>query len=103
MCVGRGAASFTVKVVQPPDHEVTVEAFDRDTQSPVAGAHVLLHPYRAFTDAQGIAKIKVAKGRYSLVVSGFNYVAFRTILDVTGDVATRAELATEPEGLEDHR
>ena len=96
-------ATFTLKVVQAPDHDVTVEVFDRDTQSPVASAHVLLHPYRAFTDAQGVAKIKVAKGRHKLIVFGFNYMAFQSILDVTGDVAARAELATEPEGLEDYR
>ncbi len=47
-----GSCTFTVKVVSPPDHEVTVEAFDSEKQTPIEGAHVLLHPYRALTDRE---------------------------------------------------
>src|SRR5262249_61747568 len=92
-----GACTFTVKVVEPPDHEVTVEAFDSEKQTPIKGAHVLLYPYRALTDERGVAKVKVAKGRYTLFVSGFNYLGHESILDVTSDVTARAELAVEPE------
>jgi hypothetical protein len=98
-----GSSAFTVKVVSPPDHEVTVEAFDSETQAPIMGAHVLLHPYRAVTDERGVAKVKVAKGRYQLSVSGFQYIAYARIIDVAGDVTARAELASEPEGQEDYR
>jgi hypothetical protein len=98
-----GAASFAVKVVSPPDHEVTVEAIDGEKQTPIAGAHVLLHPYRALTDASGVARLKVAKGRYKLFVSGFNYIAYESIIDVAADVTTRAELVAEGEGQEDYR
>jgi hypothetical protein len=92
-----GACGFVVNVVEPPDHEVTVEAFDGATQAPIKGAHVLLHPYRALTDERGVAKVKVAKGRYTLFVSGFNYIGHERIIDVTSDVTARAELAVEPE------
>jgi hypothetical protein len=98
-----GSCSFAIRVVSPPDHEVTVEAFDRERQTPVKGAHVLLHPYRAFTDESGVAKVKVARGRYMLFVSGFRYIAYQSSIDVTGDVTIRAELGLEPEGDEDHR
>jgi hypothetical protein len=98
-----GAFTFAVKVVRPPDHDVTIEAFDSEKQTAITGAHVLLHPYRAFTDETGVAKVKVAKGRYTLVVSGFNYIAYQNIIDVAGDVTTRAELTMEPEGHEDYR
>jgi hypothetical protein len=97
-----GSFTFAVKVVSPPDHEVTVEAFDSQTQTPIKGAHVLLHPYRAFTDERGVAKVKVAKGSYKLFVSGFNYIAYENIIDVADDVRTRAELMAEPEGQEDY-
>src|SRR5215510_767806 len=92
-----GSCGFAVKVVAPPDHEVTIEAFNGDTQTPIKGAHVLLHPYRALTDECGVAKVKVAKGRYTLVVSGFNYIGHERIIDVVSDVTARAELAVEPE------
>ena len=98
-----GAATFTVKVVRPPDHEVTVEAFDSEKQTPVGGAHILLHPYRALTDERGMAKVKVAKGRYTLFVSGFNYMAHQNIIDVADDVIIRAELTVEPEEQDDYR
>ena len=98
-----GSLIFTVKVVSPPDHEVTVAVFDSETQTPIEGAHVLLHPYRALTDKSGVAKVKVARGRYTLVVSGYNYIAHETIVDVASDVTTRAELAAEPEGQDDYR
>jgi hypothetical protein len=98
-----GSCTFAVKVVSPPDCEVTVEAFDSEKQAPIKGAHVLLHPYRALTDEMGVAKVKVAKGRYDLFVSGFNYIAYQDIIDVAGDVATRAVLTVEPEGQEDYR
>src|SRR5437773_2128832 len=61
-----GLFTFAVKVVSPPDHEVTVEAFDSQTQAPIKGAHVLLHPYRAFTNESGLAKVNVARGTYKL-------------------------------------
>jgi hypothetical protein len=98
-----GSSTFTVKVVRPPDHEVTVEAFDGEKQTPIKGAHVLLHPYRALTDERGVAKVRVAKGSYTLFVSGFQYIAYHGIVDVAGDVTTRAELTSEPEGEEDYR
>jgi hypothetical protein len=98
-----GSFSFTVKVVDPPDHEVTVEAFDSEKQTPIEGVHVLLHPYRAVTDDRGIAKVKVAKGRYTVFVSGFQYIPHQSFIDVAGDVTTRAELTSEPEGEEDYR
>jgi hypothetical protein len=97
-----GSFTFAVKIVRSPDHEVTVEAFDGETQSPIKGAHVLLHPYRAFTDERGVAKLKVAAGRYRLFVSGFKYIAYQEIVEVAGDVTARAVLAVEPEEQEDY-
>jgi hypothetical protein len=98
-----GSSKFAVKVVAPADHEVTVEAFDVERNAPIKGAHVLLHPYRALTDADGVAKVRVAKGTYKLFVSGFNYVAYESTIDVANNIAIRAELAVEPEGQEDYR
>jgi hypothetical protein len=92
-----GSCGFAIKIVDPPDHEVTVQAFDRATQTPINGAHVLLYPYRALTDERGVAKVKVAKGRYTLFVSGFNYIGHERIIDVVSDVTARAELVVEPE------
>jgi hypothetical protein len=73
-----GSFTFAVNVVGAPDYQVTVVAFDSETQTPIDGAHVLLHPYRTRADGAGMAKIKVARGRYKLIVSGFNTSLPRT-------------------------
>jgi hypothetical protein len=98
-----GSATFAVKIVAPADHEVTVEVFDAEKGAPIKGAHVLLHPYRAFTNDEGVAKVRVAEGTYRLFVSGFNYIAYENIIDVASNFTVRAELAVEPEGQEDYR
>jgi hypothetical protein len=98
-----GSCTFTVKVVSLPDHEVTVVVVDRAKRTPIDGAHVLMHPYRTSTDAAGIAKLKVTRGRYKLFVSGFNYIPDEGAIDVASDVMTHVELTAEPEGQEDYR
>jgi hypothetical protein len=98
-----GSFTFRVNVVDPPDYEVTVVAFDTEKQAPVEGAHVLLHPYRSRTDATGVAKVKVVRGRYRLCVSGLNYIPYENEVDVAGDVTTRVELTVESEEQDDYR
>ena len=87
---------MTVRVVSPPDCEVTVEAVDREKQTPIKGVRVVMHPYRATTDQNGIAKVKVTKGRYDMLVSGSKYVPVGIAVEVTTDIITRAELDVDP-------
>ena len=86
-----------VRIVSPPDFEVKVEAFDSEKQAPIRGVHVLIHPYRAFTDEKGVAQLRVAKGRYKLVVSGFKYIRHERLIDADRDLTLRAVLEIEPE------
>jgi len=90
------SATMALRVVRPPDCEVTVEAVDRENQCPIKGATVVMHPYRAITDEKGVAKVKVTKGRYDILVSGSKYVPVRILAEVTADMATRAELEMDP-------
>lgn len=87
-------ASFpmVVRVVSPPDCEVTVKAIDGEKQTPIAGACVVMHPYRAVTDEDGIAKVRVARGSYDILVSGSRYMPVSTSVEVTADMITTAEL-----------
>jgi hypothetical protein len=91
-----GEVAFSVTVVSPPDREVTIEAIDRDKGTPVKGLQVVLHPYRALTGEDGIARIKVAQGSYRLHVSGLKYVPYDDVVDATGDVTLRADMVLEP-------
>jgi hypothetical protein len=84
--------SFQVRVVPSAECVVKIVAVDAATRAPVRGARVVLHPYRAVTDAQGVAEVAVPKGAYRLFVSGRDYLPFRGDGDVRGDVTIRAEL-----------
>lgn len=94
-------AAFGLTVVRAPEHEVVVEALDVAKGTPLPGAIVTLHPYRAVADAAGIARLRVPKGAYTLFVSARKYVSDRASVEVTGDLRTRAALAVEvrPERL----
>ena len=87
---------FGVRVVSHPEYLVTVETVDRVDQTPLRGARVVMHPYRAVTDGRGIAVVRVAKGSYTLFVSQTRYVTFGLPVEVTADMTTRAELDLEP-------
>ena len=90
------SVSFGVRVVANPEYLVTVETVDGLDHTPLAGARVVMHPYRAVTDERGIAKVRVAKGAYKLFVSQTRYVTFGLPVEVDGDMTARAELYVEP-------
>jgi len=91
-----GAATVSLRIVAPPDYEVTIEAFDREKQTPIRGARVVMHPYRATTDENGVARVNVSKGRYDIFVSASKYVSISTSAEVMADMITRAELDVDP-------
>ena len=93
---GEGCASFGVKVVSYPEYVVMVETVDMVSQTPLSGARVVMHPYRAVTDERGVAELRVAKGAYRLFVSQTSYLTFGLSIDVTANVTVRAELELEP-------
>jgi hypothetical protein len=90
------SVSFGVRVVANPEYLVTVETVDGIDHTPLAGARVVMHPYRAVTDERGIAKVRVAKGAYKLFVSQTRYVTFGLPVEVDADMTARAELYVEP-------
>jgi len=89
-------AAFGVRAVAPANCTVRIEAVDKDTDGPLPNMNVVMHPYRARTDANGIAEIKVAQGAYSVFVSGQGYYPVQRDLDVIDDLVSRAPLEAEP-------
>ena len=93
-----GSFPVLVRVVSAPDCEVTVRALDREKRTPIKGARVVMHPYRAVTDENGVAKVRVARGQYDILVSGSRYMPASTSVEVTADIITSAELdADQPD------
>ena len=92
-----GRARFGVRVVSAPSCRVTVVALDADSRTPVEGARVVAHPYRAVTDERGMAELQVPAGEYRLFVSGRGCIPFRFDGAVTADTTIRAELEQDQE------
>ena len=87
-----GSFPLMVRVVPFPECEVTVRVVDREKRSPIAGARVVMHPFRAVTDEDGIARVKVARGQYDILVSRSHYLPACVSVEVTHDMIARAEL-----------
>ncbi len=92
-----GRARFGVRVVPAPACRVTVVALDAASRTPVEGARVVAHPYRAVTDERGMAELQVPAGEYRLFVSGRGCIPFRFDGAVTADTTIRAELEQDQE------
>lgn len=92
---GEACASFSVRVVRPPECRLTVLAIDTDSGSPIKGAKVVVHPYRTLTDEQGVAELRVPKGAFRLFVTARGHFPFRYDGDATEDVSLTAELESD--------
>ena len=90
-------APFGVRVVPAPECLLMVVAVDMESQTPVKGAKVVVHPYKTFTDERGVAEVRVPKGEYRLFVSGKKYFPFRSDGEIETDVTIKAELAVDRE------
>lgn len=94
-----GAAKFGVIFVPGSDCMVTVEAIDNLAEVPLPGLQVVMHPYRSATDSRGIAELRVAKGEYTLFVTGRRQLPYRETMIVEGDVRATVRLIPEPPSM----
>ena len=92
-----GNVRFGVRVVSAPACALTVVATDAESRTPVEGARVVAHPYRAVTDERGMATLQVPAGEYRLFVSGKGYAPFRFDGEVKSDTTIPAALAQDVE------
>ena len=86
---------FQIRAVTAPEYLVKVVAVDTQSHAQLQGAKVVVHPYRAVTDAHGVAEIRVPKGAYRLLVSGRDHFPFRSDGEIVADVTIEAELAKD--------
>jgi hypothetical protein len=77
------SSPFNVAVVAKPEHTLTVRVVADGV--PVEEAIVRLGPTRATTDASGVAAVKLAKGRYELVVWKAGYDVPATPITIGAD------------------
>jgi hypothetical protein len=85
-------APFQVRAVPIPECLLRVEAVDARSRAPIPGARVVVHPYRALTNLDGVAELRVPKGSYRLFVSGRDRFPVRADGEIDADVTIRVEL-----------
>jgi hypothetical protein len=97
-CAHHGSLSrFSIAIVDPPEHRLTVKVVERDTAMPVENAQVRLGPYRAATGGSGIAEVALPKGSYDLNVWKSGYEAPATAITVDADLAVDIAVTPAPE------
>jgi hypothetical protein len=93
---GRAAARFGFETVKPPEYSVAVKVVRKDVGTPVEDAQVRLGVYFAYSDANGVAKVAMPQGTYSLDVLKTGYEASSRVLELNGDVTVEVEVAVIP-------
>lgn len=90
------SSKFSVAIVRPPEHRLTVEVLEEDTKAPIEDAQVRLGAYRAATDPFGRAEVAMPKGIYELTVWKVGYEAPGRTVDIRADVSVQVEVAVVP-------
>jgi len=86
------SAGFSFRVVPAPDHTVTVRVVDRETSAPLPSVMVFFDTYRTFTDRDGVARLELPAGTYSLMLRKQGYVAPAETVGVAGNLALQVRL-----------
>jgi hypothetical protein len=90
------SSRFHFRTARPPEHWLTVHVIDKESRMPIKNVHVLAHPFRTFTDAQGVAKLQVPNGKHELYAAKDDYATFQTDIDTSSDAAIEVELVPRP-------
>lgn len=90
-----GTLAMRVRTVAAPDHEIRIEAVDRDSGAPLKGIKIIMGPYRATTGEDGGARMRVVAGHYLLHASGLMRMPYREQIDATKPVGLRILMPVE--------
>jgi hypothetical protein len=94
----RGASSrFSIAIVRPPEHKLTVKVIEQKTATPIENAQVRLGAYRAATGGSGLAELMLPKGSYDLNVWKSGYEAPTTPIAIDADLTVQVVIAAVPD------
>jgi hypothetical protein len=100
----RGATtSFSVAVVPPPEHVLSVKVIEQATAAPIPDVELRLGAYRGITGASGQAEIALPKGRYELRVWKVGFEAAPRPVEIGADAFVEIEALVVPEEDPDAR
>jgi len=91
------SARFSIAIVEPPEHRLTVKVVEQATAAPIADAQVRLGAYRGATGQSGLAEIMMPKGTYDLNVWKPGYEAPARTVAIDADLTVEIAVAAMPE------
>lgn len=86
------ALDVSINVVRAPECTMTITVVDYEKRTPIHGATIVAHPFRATTGADGMAKLAVPKGKFDVRISARRYEPASTTIEASGDIAVTLEL-----------
>jgi hypothetical protein len=84
-------AIFSFKTARPPEYCVTVRVTEPNTHAPLDRVDVRLGPYRASTDAHGLASLELPSGAYEVNAWKAGYEVSPRTVEVTGDLVIQLD------------
>ena len=91
------AAEFSVAIVAPPEHRLTVRVVEKESRAPIDDVQVRLGAYRAATDPSGVAQVMMPKGAFDLHIWKAGYEAPDRTVEIVDDVSVEVEATIVPE------
>jgi hypothetical protein len=91
------SSQFSVLIVRPPEHRLTIKVIEKDTSAPIANAQLRLGAYRAATDLSGLAQVDLPKGVYDLNVWKVGYEAPAKTVELNESRSVEVEVLSVPE------
>jgi hypothetical protein len=91
------STTFSVSIVRPPEHRLTIKVIEKVTAAPIANAQVRLGVFRATTDGAALAEVDMPKGIYDLNVWKVGYEAPTKMVELNHDVFVEVEVVSLPE------
>jgi hypothetical protein len=93
----RTSTTFSVPVVKPPEHRLTIKVTEKETSAPIANAQVRVGAHRAATDPLGLAEVDMAKGVYELDIWKVGYAASTRTVRLDNNMLVEVEVFSVPE------
>jgi hypothetical protein len=93
----RATSTFSVAIVRPPQHRLTVKVIEKETAAPVADVQLRLGAFRAATDQSGLAAIDLPGGVFDLNVWKVGYEAPGRTVELSGNLSIEVEVLALPE------
>ena len=89
-------SKFSIAIVRPPEHRLTIEVLEKDTKTPIEDAQIRLGAYGAATDPSGRAEVALPNGSYELTVWKVGYDTPGLTVDIHEDVSVQVEAVIVP-------